>query len=104
MGRELENAVERAVIMATGNEIDAGDIYFEGPVEAEAAPSAAEPVVAAPLDGDLRAREKHLIVEALQDVKGSRKEAAQRLGISPRTLRYKLARLKEQGVAIPSAG
>ena len=102
--RELENTVQRAVIMATGNEIDAGDIYFEGPVEVESLPPDAEPLATAPLDGDLRAREKHLIVEALQDVKGSRKEAAQRLGISPRTLRYKLARLKEQGVAIPSAG
>ena len=31
-----------------------------------------------------------------------KKEAAERLGISPRTLRYKLARLRECGVALPA--
>ncbi|MBL4567258.1 MAG: helix-turn-helix domain-containing protein, partial [Porticoccus sp.] len=51
---------------------------------------------------DLKAREKQLIVDALGAVNGCRKDAAERLGISPRTLRYKLARLKEQGVAIPA--
>jgi two-component system, response regulator FlrC len=54
------------------------------------------------LGGDLKAREKQLIVDALKEVNGCRKDAAERLGISPRTLRYKLARLKEQGVAIPA--
>ncbi|MEN8801789.1 MAG: helix-turn-helix domain-containing protein, partial [Thiogranum sp.] len=32
----------------------------------------------------------------------SRKAAAERLGISPRTLRYKLARMREQGIAVPA--
>ena len=54
------------------------------------------------LGGDLKAREKQLIVDALKAVNGCRKDAAERLGISPRTLRYKLARLKEQGVVIPA--
>ncbi|MCB1679438.1 MAG: sigma-54-dependent Fis family transcriptional regulator [Halioglobus sp.] len=101
--RELENTVQRAAILARGTSIGPADITFEGgaDVQPSAAP-AQEP--GAPLGGDLKAREKHLIVEALHEVRGSRKEAAQRLGISPRTLRYKLARLKEQGVAIPSAG
>ncbi|WP_373025302.1 helix-turn-helix domain-containing protein, partial [Thioalkalivibrio sp.] len=35
---------------------------------------------------------------------GRRKEAADRLGISPRTLRYKLARLREHGFAVPASG
>lgn len=56
------------------------------------------------LDGGLRAREKQLIVDALNAVDGCRKDAASRLGVSPRTLRYKLAKLKEQGVAIPAVG
>ena len=56
------------------------------------------------LNGGLKDREKQLIVNALETVSGSRKDAARLLGISPRTLRYKLARLKEQGVAIPAAG
>jgi two-component system response regulator FlrC len=53
------------------------------------------------LGRDLRSREQQLIIEALRAGSGSRKEAAARLGISPRTLRYKLARLRDAGIAIP---
>jgi two-component system response regulator FlrC len=42
-----------------------------------------------------------MIVDALREGDGSRKNAAEILGISPRTLRYKIARLREAGVAIP---
>ena len=38
-----------------------------------------------------------MILDALRAGNGSRREVAQRLGISPRTLRYKLARLREAG-------
>ncbi len=55
------------------------------------------------LEGDLKERERELIVAALSAVDGNRKEAAQRLGISPRTLRYKLARFRELGLAVPHA-
>ena len=50
---------------------------------------------------DLKAREQQLILEVLQAVNGSRKEAAEHLGISPRTLRYKLARLRDAGIELP---
>jgi two-component system response regulator FlrC len=53
------------------------------------------------LDGGLKSREFELILNALRD-HGSRKEAAERLGISPRTLRYKLARMREQGIPVPA--
>jgi len=102
--RELENMVQRAVIMATSDEIAAQHIHIEPAVQGEGSDAESEAPVTALLDGDLKAREQQLIVEALSDVNGSRKDAAQRLGISPRTLRYKLARLKEQGVAIPAVG
>jgi len=36
----------------------------------------------------------------LQKEGGSRKATAERLGISPRTLRYKLARMRDMGVAV----
>lgn len=49
----------------------------------------------------LKAREQQLILEVLEAVNGSRKEAAVRLGISPRTLRYKLARLRDAGIELP---
>jgi len=42
-----------------------------------------------------------MILDALSSGHGSRKVAAEILGISPRTLRYKIARLRDSGVAIP---
>ena len=48
----------------------------------------------------LSARERDLILEALRSDNGNRQLAAKRLGISPRTLRYKLARLREAGVQV----
>ena len=49
----------------------------------------------------LRDHARRLIIAALAEGRGSRKYAAEKLGISPRTLRYKLARMREQGVAVP---
>jgi two-component system response regulator FlrC len=102
--RELENSIQRALILASGNLIDASDIYFEDSlsmaVEEKPEVGSGDKL----LGGGLRAREKQLIVDALNAVDGCRKDAATRLGVSPRTLRYKLAKLKEQGVAIPAVG
>ena len=53
------------------------------------------------LGGDLKDHERRLILTALEEGHGSRKFAAEKLGISPRTLRYKLARLRDAGVAVP---
>ena len=47
------------------------------------------------LDGFMRDQERRLISDALR-LGRSKKETAEILGISPRTLRYKLARLREQ--------
>lgn len=52
------------------------------------------------LETDLKTREQELIIDALK-THSSRKAAAEKLGISPRTLRYKLAQFREQGIAIP---
>ena len=43
--------------------------------------------------------ERKLIIEAVHS-SGSKKAAASKLGISPRTLRYKIAKLKEQGISV----
>ena len=53
----------------------------------------------------LNARDAHerSAIEAALRASGSRAEAAERLGISPRTLRYRMARLRERGHAIPRA-
>ena len=53
------------------------------------------------LEEDLRSREYRRILDTLASVGGSRKDAASRLGISSRTLRYKLARMREDGFEIP---
>jgi len=105
--RELENVLQRAIILMSGDCIEAADLHFEltGPgvgtttdvprlLESQAANER--------LDADLRNREQELILEALAAGNGSRKTAAERLGISPRTLRYKLARMREEGIAVPA--
>jgi len=102
--RELENCIQRALVLIHGNQVDAADIYFEDSLAANTEQQTEPSHEGKFLDGGLRAREKQLIVDALNAVDGCRKDAANRLGVSPRTLRYKLAKLKEQGVAVPAVG
>lgn len=52
------------------------------------------------LGSDLKQREYEIIMQTLRQERGSRKNTAERLGISARTLRYKMARLREGGFAI----
>jgi two-component system response regulator FlrC len=53
------------------------------------------------LGDNLKQREYTLIIEALRNEK-NKKLAAEKLGISPRTLRYKMAKMREEGVNIYS--
>jgi len=108
--RELDNVMQRALVIQNGGAIEADDLLFEsGLTSGAAAPHAAAPVEDLDDDGDeldslgdgLRDHERRLIIDALEEGRGSRKYAAEKLGISPRTLRYKLARMREQGVAVP---
>ncbi|MGM0553437.1 MAG: sigma-54 interaction domain-containing protein [Pseudomonadota bacterium] len=55
------------------------------------------------LEQTLQQQESRVILNVLREAGGKRKEAAQRLGISPRTLRYKIARLRESGIAVPAS-
>lgn len=48
----------------------------------------------------VRSAEESIILQTLQMENGSRKITAEKLGISPRTLRYKMARMKDSGVII----
>ncbi|NWD75336.1 sigma-54-dependent Fis family transcriptional regulator [Pseudomonas gingeri] len=114
--RELDNAIQRALILQQGGLIQAEDFCLAGPVgtlsvsglAAIARPSVGEPVVAevAPgeqaggLGDDLRRREFQMIIDTLRAERGRRKEAAERLGISPRTLRYKLAQMRDAGMDV----
>ena len=117
--RELDNVVQRALILQTGELISADDLGLHGfaclsgstaavtaPVDAKdlavTAPplsflddDEAVPTPTAELDEDVRRHEFRLIAQALQAEQGRRERTAQRLGISARTLRYKLAQMRE---------
>ncbi|HWJ33803.1 MAG TPA: sigma-54 dependent transcriptional regulator [Steroidobacteraceae bacterium] len=99
--RELTNIVQRAAWLAAGGQINASDIDINalGTVtELPAEPAATQEIG---LDHDLKERERELILATLRVTGGSRKLAAERLGISPRTLRHKLQQLKAAGVTVP---
>ena len=91
--RELENVIQRSLILHSGPELAASDLVFES----QPGPGAN--------DGDLgeglRSREFQLIHEALLAHDGKRADVAKALGISARSLRYKLARMRADGLAIP---
>lgn len=97
--RELENVIQRALILKAGNSISASDIVFENP-SASVSPAIAVDSNPAALESDLKTREKEIIIDAVANHR-SRKEAAEKLGISPRTLRYKLAQFRRDGITIP---
>lgn len=95
--RELENVVQRSLILLQGNTLTAADLVFENEIE----PAAVVQSAANALQDDLRQREWRIIVDALAETGGNRARVAEKLGISPRTLRYKIARMREDGVALP---
>ena len=111
--RELENVMQRALILASGSLLDAGCIVLETEVNIASVPAATMPPVsenlsveppaqaqtapAEALRDELKEQEYRWIIEALKQEKGRKKETAERLGISPRTLRYKLAKMREAG-------
>lgn len=106
--RELDNVMQRGLILCDGVDMTPDALCFEMDFAATVKPQpAASPVaqeegaVSGCLSDDLRTMEERMILEALKEDKGSRKQVAERLGISQRTLRYKIARLREAGVAIP---
>ncbi|HUA89312.1 MAG TPA: sigma-54 dependent transcriptional regulator, partial [Steroidobacteraceae bacterium] len=99
--RELDNLLQRALILVNGPVIRPEHIQFELLAEAPAPAALAGTVTAASLAGSLGEREREVILAAVRSGK-NRSDAAQSLGISARTLRYKLARLREAGVEVPS--
>jgi two-component system, response regulator FlrC len=97
--RELDNVMQRALILANGPVIQAENIHIEG--ASEVAPSTAPSAPASgALSESVSAAERDLIMDALRADHGNRQAMAKRLGISPRTLRYKLAKLREAGVEV----
>jgi two-component system response regulator FlrC len=120
--RELDNLLQRALILVNGPVIGPDHIQFEPapdvplspppPIRepaacaASSAAPASEPAVTEDTCGSLADSlgqvERNVILDALRGGASTRREIAERLGISPRTLRYKLARLRAAGVDVPA--
>ena len=125
--RELDNVMQRALILSGGENIETSalileDMQFEYVCDQSEAKLASEDekvtvdksdktihsahndeVVqneVAGLGKGLKEQEQKIILDALQTCDGKRKDVAELLGISPRTLRYKIARMREQGIAL----
>lgn len=121
--RELDNVVQRALILQSGELLSADDLGLHSfALMGAAAPSSAAAqqdnsvkaqqavdsdfvaseqveeaveTVSTELEEDVRRHEFRLIAQALEAEQGRRERTAKRLGISPRTLRYKLAQMRE---------
>ncbi|MFZ3182961.1 MAG: sigma-54 dependent transcriptional regulator [Pseudomonas sp.] len=124
--RELDNAIQRALILQQGGLIQPQDLCLGTQIGQAISPQVLPPLLVAlptsavpafaervlvdssmaassgALGEDLRRREFQLIVDTLRAERGRRKEAADRLGISPRTLRYKLAQMRDAGMDVES--
>lgn len=100
--RELENVIQRALLFCGGDTIEADHILFDRAAAPRPAGFAQAP--AAPGSNTLGAvvqlSEFAAIRETLKACGGNRIETARRLGISERTLRYRLAKAREQGEEI----
>jgi two-component system response regulator FlrC len=99
--RELDNLIQRVLILHNEGQIDADELNFESEVTETKPVQTFEHSTPGRLPEDLRSVEEQMILDALAQGRGSRKAVASRLGISERTLRYKIARMREAGVAIP---
>ncbi len=93
--RQLENIVQRALILAPADLIEAEHLMFAaGALPASAAMPFAE---AASASVNIKDLERQHILDTLAAVGGSRLKAVEKLGISERTLRYKLKQYREEG-------
>lgn len=87
--RELKTAVEHAVVLCRGKKIEARDLPAS--VRAGAAGASEDPQRAlAKSDLTMKEAEKQLVIRALQETKGNRTAAAEKLGVSRRTLHRKM--------------
>ena len=100
--RELENVIQRALLFAGGDTIEASHIVFDRP-SAPAIRTIANDG-ASTLGQVVQLSEFAAIRDTMRACGGSRIETAKRLGISERTLRYRLARAREQGEEIAAPG
>ncbi|MCX7284151.1 MAG: sigma 54-interacting transcriptional regulator [Novosphingobium sp.] len=99
--RELENVVRRALVLA-GNApmIGPEHIAFDRTTRLVIAPTAVPETSDAKLSNIVQMSEARAIISTLEACNGSRVAAARQLGISERTLRYRLASFREAGIDV----
>ena len=96
--RQLENVIERAVVLSSGDIIDRGDLpaaltAAAGPEPLPSADAALPDGPPLPLKQAMIAPEKRIIEQALAWCDGNRERAAEVLGINRSTLFHKLKKL-----------
>jgi len=110
--REMDNVIQRVLILQTNDVLNAGDFQLgQSLAEEDSAMSSDEEDSATSSNEEntgamgkgLKEQEHNLILNTLHKTNGNRKMAAELLSISSRTLRYKLARMREKGLAVPAA-
>ena len=111
--RELENVMQRAIVVCQNELIDGGDILFENSASGgdhngglvknrdNIAPVTSSSEIGDSLRDSMRFAESDVIHNALREHNNNRIATAQALGISERTLRHKLQKFREQGIADP---
>ena len=126
--RELENVVQRAMVLSNGEAISAEHLFFDEPIHESHTETSIETSHTIVPGANQNLRNPHTLVEkrerspseqfgeGLQSAMDAnefrvisqtlktartRKEAASVLGISERTLRYKVAKMRERGIDIP---
>jgi two-component system response regulator FlrC len=106
--RELDNLIQRVVVLSSSESILAEDITFEGQVFSGELSQSQTNTASKESEGEegllgsgMQQHEYQLIIESLAKCQGKKKLVAETLGISARTLRYKLAKMRDAGYCIP---
>jgi len=95
--RELENMVQRGVLLSADRDVvDIGDVYDDFFSDAEG--SGGHEAGAVSKHDTIEEMERHMIMEALEECGQNQQKAADKLGISARTIRNKLKKYREDGL------
>ncbi|KHT62914.1 ATPase AAA [Photobacterium gaetbulicola] len=102
--RELENTIQRALVMRHGHWITAQDLMLNDMLSTMVEGAITEVVEDAKhaLKQSRKNAEHQFILETLARFNGKRNDTAEALGMSTRALRYKIAAMREQGINIDS--
>lgn len=91
--RELENTLERALALLNGDVIEAADLLLTSEPLEHGHSASPETLIPAALQGHLDQTERQVIQDALQNAQFNRAAAARLLGVTVRSLHYRMERL-----------